>query len=82
MTIDEFKAVLAISKLHVVVWKYTTVDGHPVRKYTAALIQEREEDLFDPITDIKAEFVGHTKKSAIKKLKDWYHYEGRKNGNR
>lgn len=82
MTIDEFKAVLAISKLHVVVWKYTTVDGHPVRKYTAALIQEREEELFDPIHDIKAEFVGHTKKSAIKKLKDWYYYEGRKNGNR
>jgi hypothetical protein len=81
MTIDEFKAVLAISKQYIVVWKYTTVDGHPVRKYTAALIQEHEEDLFDPIHDIKAEFVGHTEKSAIKKLKDWYHWEARQHAN-
>jgi hypothetical protein len=81
MTIDEFKAVVAISRQQVVVWRYSSVDGHPTNKHTAALIQEHEEDLFDPICDIKAEFVGHTKKAALKKLKDWYMYEGRKNAN-
>lgn len=81
MTIDEFKAVLAISGLRVVVWEYAWKPEHPFRRYSAAIVEEPEEDLFDPIVNIKAEFWGHTKKSALKKLKDWYHYEGRKNGN-
>lgn len=71
MTIDEFEKVLEISGVHIVArrdWR--------MQVYDAFLNQD--DMLFLPRSPI---FSGHTKKSALKKLKDWYHYEGRKNGN-
>jgi hypothetical protein len=85
MTIDEFKAVVAISGLRVYVWKDAWLLAHnpPIRRYTAALVKgEGDCEKLEILNQVVAEFTGHTKKSALKKLKDWYHYEGRKNGNR
>lgn len=84
MTIDEFKAVVAISGLRVYVWKDAWLLAHnpPIRRYTAALVSgEGDCEELDTLNRVVAEFTGHTKKAAIKKLKDWYHYEGRNNGN-
>lgn len=85
MTIDEFKAVVAISGLRVYVWENAWLVPHnpPIRRYTASLTKGHVEDenRLDVINLIVAEFTGHTKKSALKKLKDWYYWEAR-NANR
>ena len=72
MTIDEFKVVVNISRLEVYVKK-------DLRNQMYDAFLNKSGALIVPTSPI---FSGHTKKSAIKKLKDWYHYEGRKNGNR
>ena len=85
MTIDEFKAVVAVSGLRVYVWKDARLLPHdpPIRRYTAALTKDEvgDEHGWDPVMLTVKEFTGHTKKSAVKKLKDWYHWEAR-NANR
>jgi hypothetical protein len=72
MTIDEFKAVVAIGNMQIIAkrdWRK--------QLYDAFINQDKL--VFAPRSPI---FSGHTEKAALKKLKDWYHYEGRKNGNR
>jgi len=72
MTIDEFEKVLEVSGIYIVArrdWRKQV--------YDAFLNQDKL--VFAPRSPI---FTGHTKKAVLKKLKDWYHYEGRKNANR
>lgn len=83
MTIDEFKAVMSIGDTKVVVWKNSWLTATAPRKYTAGLIMDCDPITNDinPLNLVIQEFSGHTEKAALKKLKDWWYYEGRKNGN-
>ena len=79
MTIDEFKRVMAVAGIEVRCYRmdkrYPESDMYRRKTYYAWLAPYRHTTAFDRC-------IGHTEKAALKKLKDWYHYEGRKNANR
>ena len=81
MTIYEFDLVLSLGNRRVVVDKYYQ---DPCTRWVAYIeVVDAEPaggELFWSGRDSPL-FVGHTPLAAWKKLKDWYHYEGRKNGN-
>ena len=96
MTIDEFKAVMAIAGIEVRCHQPTKRALMYGAKATNTKYRyETDHKRYEPNTDCRfyawlvpythvKEFTkcrGHTKKAALKKLKDWYMYEGRKNGN-
>lgn len=72
MTMNEFVAVMAIGGIEIIV-------KPALRSRTYDAFLNRSTDFFAPYSPI---FSGRTKKSALKKLKDWYHWEARQNGNR
>lgn len=71
MTIDEFEKVLEIGGIHIV----ASIDW---RKQVYDAFLNQDKIVFAPRSPI---FTGHTKKAAIKKLKEWYFWEAR-NANR
>jgi hypothetical protein len=78
MTIDEFKAVMAVAGIEVRCYRmdkrYPGSTRYKKNRYYAWLTPYKHTLAFGDCT-------GRTEKSALKKLKDWYMYEGRKNGN-
>lgn len=65
--------------------RYNPVFAHSIeRKYSAYLWRMADfENAFEtnPVGYLKIEATGHTEKAALKKLKDAWYYEGRKNAN-
>lgn len=96
MTIDEFKAVMAVMGVEVECHRMTKrVLARGAKGANAKLRYPFEYKKHQPNTDCRyhawlAPYAytnafkkchGHTEKAALKKLKDWYMYEGRKNAN-
>ena len=96
MTIDEFKAVMAVMGVEVRCQRHTKRALTRGAKATNTKYNYREDYIrhepnadcrfyawLAPYTHVKAftKCRGHTEKAALKKLKDWYMYEGRKNAN-
>lgn len=77
MTIDEFKQVMAVAGIEVRCFRmdkrYPDTTTYKRNTYYAWLAPYPDTPAFDTC-------VGRTEKAAIKKLKDWYHWEAR-NGN-
>jgi hypothetical protein len=78
MTIDEFKAVMAVAGIEVKCYRmdkrYPRSTTYKKNTYYAWLAPYKHTPVF-------ANCTGRTEKAALKKLKDWYMYGGRKNGN-
>ena len=96
MTIDEFKAVMAVMGVEVRCQRHTKrALTRGARASNRKCKYPWEHKRFEPNTDCRfyawlapythvqafTKCRGHTEKAAIKKLKEWYMYEGRKNAN-